>query len=215
MVRPAVQPARDRARTGPMPEGTASPVATLRTSRPLRRFIIAHETLAGVSNRLHHPSMGSGVTIGPGYDMKDRSRDEVIRHLMAIRVSADAAREAAQGAGLSGQKARDFVRDHKNAVNLTDAQQAELLLQVIGQYEAKVKRAIKVPLLQQDYDALVSDAYNPGGGWKKTTGFVNAGKPHEAMMEIKRHVYSRGERIRSLVRRREAESRLFLYGEYN
>ncbi len=214
-LRAAVQTARQRAQTAAMPEGVASPVASLRTSRPLRRFIIAHETQAGVSNRLHHPSMGSGVTIGPGYDMKDRSRDEVMRHLMAVRVSAEAASQAAAGAGLSGQKARNFVRDNKAVVDLSDAQQSELLLQVIGHYEAKVKRAIKVPLLQQEYDALVSYAYNPGGGWTKTTALVNAGNPHEAMVEIKRHVYSKGELIRSLVRRREAESRMFLYGEYH
>ncbi len=55
----------------------------------------------------------------------------------------------------------------------------------------------------------------PGGGWTTTTALVNAGNPHEAMVEIKRHVYSKGELIRSLVRRREAESRMFLYGEYH
>ena len=77
-----------------------------------------------------------------------------------------------------------------------------------------VQRAITVDLHQYEFDALGSYAYNPGGGWTATTRYVNLHQPHEAMLELSRHVFSQGEKIRSLVVRRAAESRMFLYGEY-
>ncbi|TCP67917.1 hypothetical protein C8J43_103561 [Sphingomonas sp. PP-CE-1G-424] len=61
---------------------------------------------------------------------------------------------------------------------------------------------------------LVSYAYNPGDGWAKTTKRVNDGKHHEAMIVIKRRVFSKGEKVRSLVVRRDAEASIFLYREY-
>jgi len=61
---------------------------------------------------------------------------------------------------------------------------------------------------------LVSYAYNPGDGWAKTTKRVNDGKHHEAMIEIKRRVFFKGEKVRSLVVSRDAEARIFLSGEY-
>jgi GH24 family phage-related lysozyme (muramidase) len=213
-LKATVDPARERARTAPMPAGVASAVPSMITSRAGRHFIISHESQRNVSNRLHHPSAGSGVTIGPGYDMKDRTVAEIMRHLVDINVPRDAAASAAQGAGKSGPEAARFVKDNKTLLNLSTDQEAALLARIVGDYEAKVKRAIKVPLHQQEFDALVSYAYNPGGGWRKTTTLVNEGKPHDAMVEIKRHVKSKGEVIRSLVTRREAESRMFLYGEY-
>ncbi len=213
-LKAAVEPARERARTAAMPAGVASPVLGMRTSRAGLRFIVEHETQRGVSNRLHHPTMGSGVTIGPGYDMKDRSQIEVRQDLEAVRVPSAAAAQAAQGAGKSGVQARAFVAANMQAIDLTREQEEALLVHIVTQYEAKVKRAIKVSLHQQEFDALVSYAYNPGGGWTKTTKLVNNGMHHEAMIEIKRHVFSKGEKVRSLVVRRDAEAKIFLYGEY-
>ncbi|MGY4398469.1 GH24 family phage-related lysozyme (muramidase) [Sphingomonas sp. UYAg733] len=213
-LKAAVDAARERARTAPMPPGVVSPVAGMHMSRLGRRFIYDHEAQNGVSNKLHHPSSGSGVTIGPGYDMKDRSRASVQADLQAVQVPPAAAAQAAQGAGLSGTAAHNFVRDNKALLNLTREQQEALLEHILPHYEARVKRAITIQLHQNEFDALVSYAYNPGGGWKTTTKLVNDTKPHEAMVEIKRHVYSKGERIRSLVVRRDAESKIFLYGEY-
>ena len=89
-----------------------------------------------------------------------------------------------------------------------------LLANIIGHYEAMVRHAITIPLHQHEFDALVSYAYNPGGGWRATTRLVNAHKPREAAVELSRHIYSKGQRVASLVVRREAESRMLLYGEY-
>jgi GH24 family phage-related lysozyme (muramidase) len=213
-LKKAVEPARQRAQDSDIPAGTAMPVASMSTSRMGRRFIYSHEAQAGVSNHLYHPSAGSGVTIGAGYDMKDRSAETVQRDLETVGVPTPAAKEAAQGAGKTGADADNFVRDHRQTLNLSPQQQQDLMVHILPHYEAMVKRAITIALHQQEFDAMVSYAYNPGGGWTKTTRLVNQNKPHDAMVEIKRHVYSKGELIRSLVVRREAESRMFLYGEY-
>ena len=213
-LRPTVDPARERARSANMGAEVAAPVAGMRMSLAGRQFIIRHEAQAGVSNHLHHPSMGSGVTIGPGYDMKDRSAAQVAGHLRLINVPPAQAAAAAEGASLTKQRARDFVNAHKTLLDLTDAQQAALLTYVVGHYEAMVHKAIVIDLHQYEFDALVSYAYNPGGGWIATTRCVNLHQPHEDMLELSKHVFSQGEKIRSLVVRRAAESRMFLYGEY-
>jgi hypothetical protein len=210
----AVGRSRERAQSAPMASGTATDVGGMHLSRRGRRFIYDHEAQVGVSHRLHHPSSGSGVTIGPGYDMKDRSAASVEQALIAVGVPQQAARTAAQGAGKSGDAAARFVRDHRDTLNLSAQQQADLLVHIAPHYEGMVRRAIKVPLHQHEFDAMVSYAYNPGGGWRKTTGLVNEGKPHDAMLEIKRHVYSKGQLIKSLQRRRDAEAKMFIYGEY-
>lgn len=213
-IRNTVAPAMARARTAPLPPGDARPAKGMRMSLAGRRFIIRHEGLKGVSNRLHHPTMGSGVTIGPGYDMKDRTPAQVASHLRLIGVDPATAEKAAQGAGKQGSAARRFVAENKHLLDLSDDKQAALLFRIVGHYEGMVHRAITIPLHQHQFDALVSYAYNPGGGWKKTTALVNVHDYSGAMIEISRHVYSKKQKVDSLVTRRKLESRMFIYGEY-
>lgn len=211
---PAVGGAQQRATTRAAPRGQASPVSEMHISRLGRQFIFDHEALRGVSHRLHHPTSNSGVTIGAGYDMKERSAAKIQQDLEAVQVPRAAARTAAQGAGLKGTAATDFAKEHRGLLNLTPAQQQQLIVDVAPHYEAIVKRRIRVMLHQHEFDALVSYVYNPGAGWPATARFVNAGQANEAMLEIKRHVTSGGERVASLVRRRDAEARMYLYAEY-
>ena len=213
-LNPTVGPARKKAEGDSMPPGDARDAAGLSTSAQGRQFIIRHEAQHGVSNHLHHPSAGSGVTIGPGYDMKDRSPAEVASALKLIGVANDAAEKAAQGARLSGAPAEAFAKSNKNVLDLSDLQQAALLTHIVGHYENMVKSAIKIPLHQYEFDALVSYAYNPGGGWLRMTKLINEHLTHEAMLELSRHVFSHGQQINSLVVRRAAECKIFLYGVY-
>ena len=214
-LKPTVDPARDRAAVQPMPAGDARPVVGMQISLFGRMFIVKEETWAGVSNHLHHPSAGSGVTIGPGYDMKDRSAAEISADLQAIKVLPAAANTASQGAGLSGDAADRFAKDHQALLNLTDAQEAQLLVHIVGHYERMVRQAITIPLHQYEFDALVSFAYNPGGGWHRTAKFVNEHRVHEAMVLVSQQVYSRHKALKGLVERRAKEVRLFQYGEYH
>lgn len=68
-------------------------------------------------------------------------------------------------------------------------------------------------LHQHEFDALVSYAYNPGGGWRKTINLLKDHKASEAMVELSKHVTSKGQRIQSRGTPRCGDSH-FLYGEY-
>ena len=88
------------------------------------------------------------------------------------------------------------------------------VLRVFGrdleQYADRVRRAIKVPLLQHEFDALVSFDFNTGGIFRaKLTEAINAGEDDAA-----RHFlgWLKPPEIRT---RREAEARLFVSGTYS
>ncbi|MDC3956759.1 penicillin-insensitive murein endopeptidase [Polyangium jinanense] len=93
------------------------------------------------SRVLHHPTMGSGVTIGRGYDMKDRSSADVEKDFVAAGLSADVAKKYAKGAGLTGSEARTFVTNNKGVLpELTWDQQLALFESTYAWHEKDVKR---------------------------------------------------------------------------
>jgi len=69
-------------------------------------FIENEEQQRGKSNHLHWPTGNSCVTLGAGYDMRERSATEVEHVLRDIGIDASSASMAATGAGLRGQKAK-------------------------------------------------------------------------------------------------------------
>jgi GH24 family phage-related lysozyme (muramidase) len=88
----------------------------------------------------------------------------------------------------------------------------------VREAEQAVERHIKVPLNQQQFDALVSFSYNTGArGARDVFKLINAGKMKEAADLIARMVYStqtrKGKkvlvRMTGLVARREKESAPF------
>ena len=211
---PAVDGARSRATHGPAPAAAAAPPCSMTTSQQGRLFIAAEEEQTNVSNHLHHPSAASGVTLGPGYDMRGRRPAEISTDLGAIGVSPSVAAKAAQGSGKSGAIADEFVNRNKELVDLDTVQQAALLNHVIGHYEAMVQRQVHVPLHQYEFDALVSFAYNPGRSWTRVVHLINQQQRDPAMKAVHSVVTSGGKIMSGLVTRRDREVRLFLYGEY-
>jgi lysozyme len=86
----------------------------------------------------------------------------------------------------------------------------------IKKFEARVRKAFPVPLKQHQFDALVSWDFNTGGAtWKSKSG-----KPCRLVQEVNSGNFS-GEGFMgwlkpiSLRKRREAEMRLFLTGDYD
>lgn len=76
-----------------------------------------------------------------------------------------------------------------------------------------VRRLITVDLTQAQFDALVDFAYNLGNGALQASTLrrkLNRGDYYGASQEFKRWVYAGGRKLPGLVRRREAESLLFL-----
>ena len=188
----AVTGARARAEHAPLPEGEARDPATFHGSRQLRRFIYNHEAQRGVSNHLYWPHGASGVTLGAGYDMRERSAASIEADLTSIGVDPAAARAAAGGAGLRNDEARRFAAGHRATIDLSRAQEEALVDLILPHYEQMVVSAVTIPLHQYEFDALLSYAYNPGGGWHGVTRLVNQRKAHDAMVELSRHVTSGG-----------------------
>lgn len=207
------------------------PIAVTSTRAPLRadpvrcasncsisaqglQFIYSHEAQAGVSNRLHWPRGASGVTLGPGYDMKERSQATIVSDMLSLGLDSKIANAVSLAAGLVNEDAREFTATHRLIVNLNQAQELRLLSIIIGQYERLVRNFVTIEIYQHQYDSLVSFAYNPGGRLKRVAHFLNAGLIASAMQEIQRAVTSGGTVLRGLTLRRQHEVALYLYGRY-
>lgn len=80
-------------------------------------------------------------------------------------------------------------------------------------YENAVKRLVRVPLNQNEFDALVSFVYNLGIGTLQSSTLLrklNAGDRKGAANEFHKFVHGGGQVLPGLVRRRRAERALFL-----
>lgn len=174
--------------------------------------IFAREAQAGVSDRPHWPGGASGVTLGPGYDLKGRTADAVVADLTAIGVERAAATRIARGAGLSGAQARDFAATNRDVLRLTPAQETALLGRTVAPYADAVRAQVRVPLTQNQFDALVSFSYNIGtAGFAGSTTLrrLNAGDYAGAADAMRMWNKSDGQVVQGLVNRREAEMRQF------
>ena len=62
------------------------------------------------SRKPHVPGSWSGVTIGRGYDMGQKSKQQVIKDLTKAGVSKELAQKLAAGAKLKGRSAKEFLK---------------------------------------------------------------------------------------------------------
>jgi GH24 family phage-related lysozyme (muramidase) len=193
---------------------TRQPIARLSTSDPGLGFLYRHEALRGVSEHLHFPGGSSGVSLGAGYDMKTRLPAAIENDLTSIGVSAAAAKAASAGAGLSGADARTFCANNRSLITLTTEQAEALLKKIVPQYENTVRAKIRADLLQNEFDALVSFAYNVGHIPTTMANLINAGDSAGAMNELKKVNTSNGVVVQGLVNRRNDEAGLYLNAKY-
>ena len=69
------------------------------------------------SRVIHWPGNSeSGVTIGRGYDLGNRSEEEIINHLTESGVASEQAEKIAKAAGKKGNDARKFVTNYKDSI---------------------------------------------------------------------------------------------------
>lgn len=88
-----------------------------------------------------------------------------------------------------------------------------LLRQDVRSAERAVRRLIQAPLIQGQFDSLVSFTYNLGGGALQRSTLrrvINRGHHHEVPRQLRRWVWAGGRKLKGLVRRREAEAELYL-----
>jgi lysozyme len=108
---------------------------------------------------------------------------------------------------------------HTRGVKMGDRcsqQQADVwLTQDLEDAEAAVSSLVKAPLVQQQFDALVSFTFNLGAkSLAESTMLIllNKGSHKAAADQFDRWVYSNGQKLKGLVDRRAAEKALFLDG---
>ena len=103
----------------------------------------------------------------------------------------------------------------KNVVEgmkISQHQAEELLMKDLEEFEEYVEDLIDVPLEQNQFDALVAWTYNLGPTNLKTSTLrkvLNKGAYDDVAEQIKRWNKANGKVLKGLVRRRNAEAKLF------
>lgn len=107
--------------------------------------------------------------------------------------------------------------DVKRGMTITQAQSDALLVADLAKFEAAVARLVKVPVTQNQFDALVSFAFNLGGGalgGSTLLKLLNGGRYAEAAAQFskwdKATVNGKKVALPGLTKRRAAEAALFL-----
>lgn len=112
--------------------------------------------------------------------------------------------------GVGHTKAAGGLNPDTFTGKLTVGQVLNLLREDIAKYEAGVNNAVKVPLKQHEFDALVSFHFNTGAIAKATlTKSLNAGDRQLAAKQFMNWV-----KPKEITARRMAERDLFLTGRY-
>ena len=114
--------------------------------------------------------------------------------------------------GYGNIRGRDGKRIKGDTPAISTDEAETLLAHELVRFERTVDRLIKVDLNQGQYDALVSFAYNLGGGALASSSLrriLNRGNYPGAERQFKRWVFAGGRKLRGLVKRRAAEAELF------
>ena len=114
------------------------------------------------SRRPHVPGAWSGVTIGRGYDMKERSKEEIVSDLTAAGVPSDVANKLGECSGLMGNHAETFLaqRDYDELL-ISPGQQKRLFLLTYQELEGDVLRICSKADVVAKYGSTQWQALNP------------------------------------------------------
>lgn len=105
----------------------------------------------------------------------------------------------------------------KSGMQITKAQALDYLKQDLNVFEKAVTDYVKVPLNQNQFDALVSFSFNCGTGALKTSTLLkklNSCDYSGAANELLKWNKSNGKVLNGLVKRRQEEKKLFLKTNY-
>ena len=106
------------------------------------------------SRVLHVPTEGSGLTLGRGYDMKERNAAEISRDLVAAGVAAADAATIGRAAGLFGADARKFIADNRlDKFEIAKLTQKNLFISTYNKLKADVVRISAKPDVVAAYGA--------------------------------------------------------------
>lgn len=98
----------------------------------------------------------------------------------------------------------------KQGLRITEEEACEILDVDLDDCEEDVRKALKVPVSQGQFDALVSFAFNCGGGnMRNIANRINRGDADEARAAFDLYTKSKGKTLRGLQRRRDGEQALW------
>ena len=103
-------------------------------------------------------------------------------------------------------------------ISITMQEAEDLLAHELVEYEGYINDLVKVPLKQNEFDALVSWVFNLGPSNLKSSTMLkvlNAGKYQEVPEQIKRWNKVNGKVNEGLVKRRKSEALLFECQDWN
>lgn len=107
------------------------------------------------------------------------------------------------------------IKDGENLTFLTEQEATNLLLQDVAGAEDAVNKYCKVPLTQNQFDALVSLAFNCGNGAAiKVIARINRGDFEGVPAHIMRYVYQGKTVLNGLVNRRKKDVAIWSNGVY-
>jgi lysozyme len=99
------------------------------------------------------------------------------------------------------------------ASGINEDEAEELLRRDVSKAERAVLRLITVPLTDGQFDAMVSFAFNLGGGALQRSTLrrkVNRGEHSGVPAEFRNWIWAGGRKLKGLVRRREAEVNAYI-----
>ncbi|WDU45867.1 peptidoglycan-binding protein [Taylorella equigenitalis] len=93
------------------------------------------------SRVIHQPTIGSGVTIGRGHDMKYRTPCEIRKDLERAGIPSEQAKLISKAALMSGIEAKIFVKNNKHKIGeISNLQQTNLFNLIYPLYIKETKR---------------------------------------------------------------------------
>ena len=110
----------------------------------------------GEKLKSYHPTPGSGVTVGVGYDMRERKGPAIVADMLAAGVPQATADALAGAAGLSRAEADAFVAGHAQLAITADQSRA-LFVAVYDAMAATTKRVVTKDFSEVDWGKLNSN----------------------------------------------------------
>lgn len=131
-------------------------------------------TLKHFSRILYWPGKRSGVTLGRGYDMKERSPGEIMTHLRQAGIEEYKAIICSKGAGFAGIQAANFVKAYGPLVGeITHLQQVRLFeiafqvyvkrgMRIFNSHKAKINSTITWDMINKKIKDVYLDSLYQG-----------------------------------------------------
>jgi len=133
-------------------------------SRPGQLTFDAEGTEGGRfhSRKLHVPADTSGLTIGRGYDCKEKSPQKIVDDLCKAGLDSQAANTLAQASGLAGEGARAFIHNYQlQQFEISPEVQDRLFTSTYEEMSNDVQRICSKPDCIAAYGAVDWSALNP------------------------------------------------------